>query len=32
MNAFELLFGPVPNALCAMFEYGILPREEDFFY
>lgn len=30
MNAFNLLFGPVPNALCAMFEYGILPREEDF--
>lgn len=30
MNAFDLLFGPVPNALCAMFEYGFLPREEDF--
>lgn len=30
MNALDLLFGPVPNALCAMFEYGFLPREEDF--
>lgn len=30
MNPFELLFGPVPYALCAMFKYGIIPREEDF--
>lgn len=30
MNALDLLFGPVPNALCAMFEYGFIPREGDF--
>lgn len=30
MNALNLLFGPIPDAICAMFEYGILLREEDF--